>query len=400
MRLGHVGIIFRKELTDVLRDRRTIVTSIVIPILAFPALMGGMIGLMIFFAGRAQRQTAPVMLLGAENAPTLAQKIGEQEGFQIVPAAGDYTRRINDKELRAAVEFPPGLEEKVRTAPEEPQTVPIYHFEGELRSRSTVRTLERVVRDYRDQVVKERLAARGLSTDLLKPFQWKRENVASAEKVTGVILGFIVPYMVILFTLTGAIYPAIDVTAGEKERGTIETILASAVSRLELALGKFLLVFSTSTLTTVLSIGSLAVVLLAGAGYLGRVTGGFVIALSGKAAATVFLLVLPLAVLFSGTLLAVALLARNFREAQTYTTPLVFLTILPALASFIPGVELNAKLALVPILNVSLVAREIFTGQYPWPLIGLVFLSSCVYAGAALWFAARQFQREEVLFRS
>ncbi|HXE75778.1 MAG TPA: ABC transporter permease [Candidatus Xenobia bacterium] len=400
MRLGHAGIVFRKELTDVLRDRRTIVTTIVVPILAFPLLMGGMIGLMIFFARQAERQTAPVMLLGAESAPTLAQKLSEQEGFTIVPAADDYVQRINDKQLRAAVEFPPALEEKVRTTPEETQTVSIYHFEGELRSRSALRTIERAVRDYRDQAVAERLAARGLSTELLKPFEWKRENVASAEKVTGVIVGFIVPYLVILFTLTGAIYPAIDVTAGEKERGTIETILASAVSRLELVTGKFLLVFCTSTLTTVLSIGSMAVVVLAGAEYLGRLTGGFVIALSGKAAATVFLLVLPLAVLFSGVLLAVALLARNYREAQSYTTPIVFLAMLPAVASFIPGLELNAKLALVPILNVSLVAREIFTGQYNWSLIGLVFLSSCVYAGVALWFAARQFNREEVLFRT
>jgi sodium transport system permease protein len=399
MKLANVSIVYRKELRDTLRDRRSLFTSIVLPVLAFPVLMGGMIGLMIFFAQRASRDVTPVMLLGPENAPALAAKLRAQENFQMVPSADDYAARINDKKLRAAVEFPENLEANLTTRPEETQTVTVYHFEGEFRSREALRTIQRAVRDYRDQVVEQRLAARGLSADALKPFAWERANVASAEQVTGVIAGMILPYMVIILAFTGALYPAIDLSAGEKERGTLETILASPVRRSELVAGKFLLVLSASVLTTVLALGSLGGTLLAGAQYLGRLTGGFVVALSWKAALTVFFLTLPLAVVFSAGLLAVAVLARNYREAQSYTTPLTFLVLLPAVGSLVPGVELNSRLALVPILNVSLAAKDIFIDRYPWALLGLIFLSTCLYAAVALWVAGRQFQREEVLFR-
>jgi len=400
MKLSNVAIIYRKELVDTLRDRRSLFTSIVLPMLAFPVLLGGMIGLMVFFAQRASRDVTPVMLLGEEHAPALAARLRAVENFKIVPPADDYAARISDKKLRAAVEFPAALEENLTARPEETQTVTVYHFEGEFRSREALRAVQRAVRDYRDQVVEQRLAARGLSPDALQPFAWEKENVASAEQVTGVIAGMFLPYMVILLAFTGALYPAIDLSAGEKERGTLETILASAVSRTELVAGKFLLVFSASLLTTLLAVASLAVTLLAGAQYLGRLTGGFVVALSWKAGATVFFLIVPLAVVFSAALLAIALLARNYREAQSYTTSLSFLVILPALGSLVPGVELNARLALVPILNISLAAKDIFVDRYPWALLGLIFLSTCVYAAVALWVAVRQFHREEALFRT
>jgi sodium transport system permease protein len=99
-------------------------------------------------------------------------------------------------------------------------------------------------------------------------------------------------------------------------------------------------------------------------------------------------------------LLAISLIARSYREAQSYLGPLIFVVILPGMASMLPGVELNNRLALVPILNVSLVAKDIFAGQYHWNQIGLIFASTCVFAALALYVAVRQFNREEVLFRT
>jgi len=122
--------------------------------------------------------------------------------------------------------------------------------------------------------------------------------------------------------------------------------------------------------------------------------------MSAKVAAAVLFLVLPLGIVFSAVLLTVALAARSYREAQTYTMPLIFVVLLPAMASLLPGVELNARLALVPVLNVSLASKEILAGNYPWAMISLIFLSTCVYGAAALYMAYRQFQRESVLFRT
>jgi sodium transport system permease protein len=125
-----------------------------------------------------------------------------------------------------------------------------------------------------------------------------------------------------------------------------------------------------------------------------------VLVISGKAMTAVFLLVLPLAVFFAAALLAISLYARNYKEAQSYIGPMMFLVIFPAMGSFIPGVELNAGMALIPVLNISLLARELFAGQYPWNLIAVIFFSTSLYAAAAIYFAVRQFQREEVIFRA
>jgi sodium transport system permease protein len=400
MNARNIAVVYRKELLDTLRDRRTLISSILIPLLLFPLLTVGFGGLAIVLVRKATRDSAPVMVLGEAHAPELVRKLRKERTLEFVPAAPDYAQRINDKQLRAALEIPERLEERLRTNPAESFTLKVFYYEGEIRSESAARTIERAIRQYREDVVEARFGDRKLSTELLKPFEMERKNVVSADKVTGNILGLLLPYFIISLCITGAMYPAMDLTAGEKERGTIETILASSVSRMQLVIGKFLVVLTVAVGTTALSIVSMAITILGSATLLMRISEKIVVAVSTKAVAAVFFLILPLAFLFSAALLAISISARNYREAQAYVTPLIFLVILPAMASFIPGIELNARLALVPILNVSLASKEILAGSYPWGMLGLIFLSTSVYAGAALYVAYRQFQREEVLFRT
>ena len=123
-----------------------------------------------------------------------------------------------------------------------------------------------------------------------------------------------------------------------------------------------------------------------------------VVAVRGIAA--VFAMVLPLSVFFSGALLALALFAKTFREAQSYVAPLMLMVVLPAATSFLPGVELNFKTVLVPILNTSLVIREILAGTFRWGFIVLIFATSCIYASVAMSCAVRLFNNEKVLFRT
>lgn len=400
MAARNIGIVFRKELMDMLRDRRTIISSIVVPVLTFPLLMLGIGALATIVVRKATKESPTVMIRGESNAPALAKLLREDKQFEVVPPADDYVQRINDKKLRAVVEFPAGFEDNIRSKPNEPQTLTIFHYEGEFRSQNVLNNLEESVEKYNATVVASRVAAAKMPAAVLSAFETKKENVASAEKVTGNILGMILPYFVIILCLTGAMYPAMDSTAGEKERGTIETILVSPVSRTDLVVGKFFLVLTFSIVTTALSVLSFSGSVLVGAQMLARVTKSFVLALSVKSAAVVFLMIVPLAAVFSALLLAISLIARSYREAQSYLGPLIFIVILPGMASMLPGIELNNRLAMVPILNVSLVAKDIFAGQYHWNQIGMIFASTCVYAALALYVAVRQFNREEVLFRS
>jgi sodium transport system permease protein len=140
--------------------------------------------------------------------------------------------------------------------------------------------------------------------------------------------------------------------------------------------------------------------------YTGKTAGGraaaaeFLLKLGPKAVASVFLMALPIAVLFSATLMTVALFAKTYKEAQSYLTPMTFVVIFPAIAAMLPGVELNSKLSLVPILGTSLLCKELVAGTYHWNLIAIIFISNCVYATIALFLAIKMFQRESVLFRS
>jgi sodium transport system permease protein len=394
------AVVYKKELVDTLRDRRFLVSAILIPILLFPVMTIGLGFLAGYMVMRTQQKDQRVMVRGGEHAPELMRQFEKVKNLSLVPFEDDYVKQIDGKKVQAAIEFPEGFEKLLRSNPRQKQTIKIFHYEGEIRSRTAVRAVTRAVDDYGKEIAGSRLAAKNLSIELLTPFQYERSNVASAEKVSGNILGMILPYMIILLCLTGAMYPAMDLTAGEKERGTMETILASPAGRVDIVAGKFLLVLTVAMITTAFSIASFAGSVILGSQLLTRMKINFVLVVSGKAIAAVFFLVLPLAILFSAALMAISLYARSYKEAQSYIGPLIFLVILPAMGSFVPGVELNAKMAMVPILNISLLAKEIFAGQFPMNYIAIIFGSTTLYGVAALYVAVRQFHNEEVLFRS
>ncbi|MBZ5697379.1 MAG: ABC transporter permease [Acidobacteriia bacterium] len=403
MSLRNIGIVYRKELVDSLRDRRTLISMVAVPLLLMPLLTIGMGVLSAKLVGQAMEEVPEVMILGGEDSPKLRAELERMENVRIVPAKSDYAEEISSKQIRAAVEIPEGFDTKLASGA--PMTVKIYMYEGELKSGFGANRLQKFFRDLRDRAIRERLEARQLPESLVRPFDIEQQNVAPAEKVGGAVLGGLVPYFVILLCLTGAMYPAMDLTAGEKERGTIETILCSPVSRTHLVLGKFLMVLTASVATAVLSISSMAVSFGVGKKMLlgmanGAADAALQITMTGKAVISVFFMVLPLAVLFSAALLAIALFAKSFKEAQSYISPLMIVVVLPAVAALLPGVELNTTLALVPVLNTSLVSKEIITGTYHWKYIALIFASSCIYAAAAIAIAVKLFQREDVLFRS
>jgi len=401
MNLRNVSIVYHKELTEWLRDRRTLISTVLVPLLAFPVLMVGMTSLMAVMMGKAEKEAAKVMVIGGQDSPRLLEELQKDSELEIVPATGDYKKQITEKEIRAAVEVPKGFDAALNSG--EPQTVNIYYYEGEIKSSFGVTHVEKFFNDYRDSVISSRLASRNLPGSILKPFEVKKENVAPPEKVSGAALGGLLSYMVILLSMTGAIYPAIDLTAGEKERGTMETILSSPLSRVDLVLGKFFLVLSASLSTAMLSVISMGTsfYLVGNSGAMAKKDAAvFQLHIGLSTVLSVFLMALPLAVLFAAALLTIALFAKSYKEAQSYLTPMTFIVVIPAVASLLPGFELNPKLALVPILSTSLVCKEIVAGTFHWNYILLILLSSCVYAAAALFIAVKTFQRESVLFRS
>jgi sodium transport system permease protein len=401
--LRNIGIVYRKELVDSMRDRRTLISMIAVPLVVMPLLTLGMSVLSASLIAHAMEEVPNVMILGGEDSPKLKAELARMRNVRIVPPKSNYAEEISNKKIRAAVEIPQGFDAKLARGA--PMTVKIYMYEGEIKSGFGANRLQQFFSDLRGRAIRERLEAHQLPESLVRPFTIDQQNVAPEEKVGSAVLGGLVPYFLILLCMTGAMYPAMDLSAGEKERGTIETILCSPVSRVHLVLGKFLMVLTASIATAMLSIISMAVSFGVGRKLLMGMANGAAgaalrITMTLKAVLSVFFMVLPLAVLFSAALLTIALFAKSFKEAQSYISPLMIVVALPALASLLPGLELNLPLSLVPVLNTSLVSKEIIGGTYHWKYIALIFASSCLYAAAALAVAVKLFQREDVLFRT
>jgi sodium transport system permease protein len=402
MKWRNIAVVYRKELTDSLRDRRTLLSMIVIPTLLMPLFTLGVGALSAALFGRALQEIPVVMALGGEDSPQIMAQLKARRDITIVPGSADYATLISNKKVRAAVEIPENFDAALARG--ESATVRIYMYEGELRSSFGVERLQRFFREFRDRTVRARLEASHQPTTLIEPLKIEEHNVAPPERVAGALLGGLIPYFVILFCMTGAMYPAMDLTAGEKERGTMETILCSPVSRTHLVIGKFLMVLTASLAAAVLSMLSMGLTLVGGTRLLLSLlpTNGRTMSLviRPQSLLWVFLMIVPLAVLFSAALLAIALFARSYKEAQSYLSPLAIIVLLPAIISVLPGVELNAGLALIPVLNTSLASKEIVAGIFHWQLLALILISSSVYAAAALMVAVRLFQRESVLFRT
>jgi sodium transport system permease protein len=399
MDLHRVGIVYRKEILEAIRDRRTIISTIVIPIIIFPLIFVSFGGFARVMVKTAETERSRIAIVGAENAPELAQKIRESRAFDVVDAR-NYREGISERKLRATLEIPKNIAEAGpgTNAPR----ITIYFHAGEFRSQIALRNLQKVLGEYRDEVVRKAVEKNGLSPSVLRPFEVKEQNAAPPQKVAGNLLGGLIPYMIIFLTFVGCMAPALDVTVGEKERGTMETILASPIDRTDLVFGKFLVVVTISSVTTIMALLSNALTLLIPTLIARELTKGMAMPfeVSGIGVFGIFILVAPLAVTFAAGQIAIATCAGNYREAQSYLSPLMIVALLPALAALLPGFDISAKLAWVPILNVCLVSREILSGAFHWGVIGIVFISSCIYAAAALAAAIRVFKSETVLFRT
>ena len=406
MNWNAICTVYFKELTDTLRDKRTVITTFLIPTLVIPGIIFGAGFIMTKVIKKAQTEATSVMVIGEENAPELVAGLRENEKFRVVDTAEDFKDQISNKAIRVAVEIPAGFESGVssETAPQ----VTIYHYQGEMKSSMGRGELHGFLNDYRDEMVAAGLLERGLPATIAQPFNVESENVAPPEKVGGNAVGGFVPYIVVILCMTGAMYPAMDLTAGEKERGTMETLLCSPVSRVNIVLGKFFMTLSASIATMALSLVMFAVSAMGagklfaggGGGGAGDEGGGFMMLIDPWGMLGVFAMILPIAVLFAAGLLTVSLFAKSFKEAQSYVSPLMIIVILPAVMGTLPGIELTWKTALVPITSLSLVCKEMLSGVWNWHFIALIFGSQVVYAAVALWLCVKMFNRESVIFRA
>jgi sodium transport system permease protein len=391
--------VFRKEMLEVLRDRKTLVFMIVLPLALMPLIMRLFTGYMIEAEKKAATETISYAVFGAEHLPGLEDALADTPGFQIVELGSpeELASALEDERVELGVVVP---------EPEDPEAqleVELHFDNAKLTSKvkSRAKAPLDVVADARRRARLEAAGIEGFDAQaaVLEPIVIVERGTATARERLGEAFGGILPYMLIPFCFLGALYPAIDLGAGEKERGTLETLLLAPVPRSRIVLGKFLVVFITgvvAALLTVLGLGGwLAIEGPSLGGDLGEVLGTI-------GALDLFLvaaMLLPTTAMFAALLLCISIYAKSFKEAQSYAAPLNLLVILPAVFAMLPGVELDWKWAMVPVTNVALAIKELVKGTIDYTMLLAILGSTTVVAGALLWATTKWFQRESVLFR-
>lgn len=393
MSLSRVPAIYRKEMLDVIRDRRTLISMVVVPLVAMPVLFVVIGRFMAAAEKRAGEEAAAIALRGADALPGLEEFLNKS-GFQVA-VRDDLRVAVEQKQIAAGIEVAP-----------QPGSVPeirIYKDETRQGSQMAARNLRRELGRLRDEIVQGRLEALGVSGSVLKPFAIEEINVAPQRRMAGFFWGGLLGYIVVLLMFSGGMYPVVDMTAGEKERRTLEVFLASPAGRGEIVLGKIFAATTAIFGTALLAITSMVISFrYSDFGKQARQLkdAAAQLPLDAHTIGLMILALTPLAVMAASLMMAIALVAKSFKEAQSYLTPLVMAVVFPLVAGMLPGVELTPALALIPLFNVCQLIKQIFQGEYTVLLFAITMAANIVYAAIAFFAAVRVFSSERVLFRT
>ena len=393
MNVRMVITIYAKEMLDMFRDKRSLISMIVVPVFAMPAIFGVVHYFTESLGKKAVQESARIGITARVSQPGVRDAL-KITGFELIPQT-DARAAVEKKTVAAVVDEETGADGSGQ----------IVLFVDKTREASSIagERITTLLERLKLARVKTSLRGMGVSERVLDPFRVKRTNVAADRKMASFILGSVLGYAVLLLMFTGGMYPAIDMTAGEKERHTLEPLLASPASREEIVLGKIFASTTASFLTAILTIGSLLIAIQRlGMGQSGEELEKLVsrAAPGVGAMALILLTLLPTALFAASVMIAVALFARGFKEAQSLLTPVIMAVVVPAVVGMLPGLELNVGLALIPVFNVSQLIKEIIIGEYSLTNFVTAFASNVFYALVAFWISVRIFKTESVLFRS
>ena len=394
-----VGAIFKKEMLETLRDRRAMVLLVLVPILLYPALL-------LVFTQVATVQSHSLeemnsrLWFSLEALPeALSERLSEAEELEIIPLSEDGVADLSAAVLRGELDVAIVPREDFRAALDEGATGHVTLLFDAARGRSELARsrVERVLIDYRDAELEHRLRHAEIAPSYVEPIAAEARNVAPPARMGGHMLGHILPILLVLAVVMGAFHPAVDLTAGEKERGTLQTLLTAPISPLVIVAGKFLTVLAIAFVAAAVNVGSMVLVFSHVVTLAGEALEGTTFAFGPGTLGLLFISVVALGLLMSALMMTVAVLARSYKEAQSYLTPIYLLLLVPVMLTQLPGSELTNLAALVPVLNVALLVKELLRGSAGAEAVFLVLVSTVVYTGLTLTLAARLFQREAVL---
>lgn len=396
--MNHFTTIFRKEFTDTIRDRRTLFVMIIFPLLLVPLLLTVVAKLQTSSMQQAEERIIRVGLVTNGNALDFPKDLMQSGGLRTIEGipADSAQAFINRDSLDAFIVVARNFDVEVRQM--RAGTISLYYKSSEDYD-MVKRRLTTVIERFERSLMSARFKKLNLDESIVHAVQLEQHDVASAKERFGKTIGGMIPYFFVLFCFLGAMYPAIDLAAGEKERGTMETLLTAPVSRFQILLGKFAVVVLAGILSAVVSLLGVYVAVTQIEEIPPELMQLIMGILDVQTIVLVFSLLLPLTVFFAAILLSLSIFAKSYKEAQSLISPLSIVIILPVLVGVMPGVELDSVTAMIPVLNVSLATKEIIAGTIKPLLLAEVYVTLFALASLSLWGCSKWFGREETMFR-
>ena len=385
--------VLKKELTDTLRDKRTLISAIVLPAVIIPLLMFGVFKLQNRLVDKEGSRQLRIALLGIPE--TLKHQFQDDnfDLFYNYHLESGKEAILNDS-LDAIIAFNSDFLDNVNQM--KSGTVNLYYKSTNL---LLYHRISEKIELLKTRLLKERTKQLSISTEAFTPIVVSKVDIASPKEQIGKMVGGFLPYIFIIFCFLGCMYPALDLITGEKEKGTLETLLTVPASRLKILIGKItaisLVGLSAAFMTIIGMIGALNFLPDIPQDFLNSITD----IISIKFIIMLFAMLLPLSVFFSGLLSALVIRAQSFKEAQSIVTPITFIIMIPPMLALLPGVDLNWQTVWIPLLNIALATKEITAGTIEAGHYLTIVFSLFLLAFISAYVSYRQFSNESLVVK-
>ncbi|MBO5209451.1 MAG: CPBP family intramembrane metalloprotease [Lachnospiraceae bacterium] len=400
-----IKTLVKKEILDVFRDKKTVIMMLVVPVLLYPLIFIGAMAISSMISSNMEKQTYRIAVEAEDNGAFLqkleqaneeSQDSDEESTYELVlvdaDSIGDYEEALNAEEIDVYIS---GQMQDGK------MQYDAYYLSSITNSSYAESIVMDLFEEYREDLTEEKIVEAGLDVhEILEPVSYVGEDIASSEQSLGNIMGSILPFMLIVSLLMGTMYPAIDTTAGERERGTLETILTLPVTNRQLIVSKFLtvaLIGIISALLNILSMGGIAV-------YMYQImdlqteTQAFDVMQFVPAILVCILAIFAFSLFISAITMCVTAFAKSYKEANNYITPLMLVVMFVGYIGFIPNIEFNHTMAMMPVANICLLIKNMLVFKIDYTLIAVVLISNVAYALFAILFLSKIYDSEAVLF--
>jgi len=380
-------LIFKKEILDAIRDTRTFFVCVITPFLLYPILFMAMGYFMQSERAKEARSIYNLGIINQSSMPGFLSYIEATKKFAIIE--GEEPLVMFRKNKVKAVLWVKNNNE-----------IAVFYDGADKEAQNALKRIDKFILAYQDSIIKMRVLKQGLGEEVLKPIVVEKENIAPAKKMGGFFLGVLIPYILMIVAFQGAMRAAIDITTGEKERKTIETLLVTDVKRGEIVIGKCLTVFVLAFLATISGLLGLVIVMQSGFSIFAQVGKEFVLTVPWLSCLFVLIVMLPILWFFSSVLITIGSASRSTKQATTYSSYCMILVIILAIFSVVRITSSKSSTFLIPVLNTAILQQQILVGEVNGVDLLVTVVSSIFYAAIAYFVTCYNYEKEEVLLRS